>query len=117
LKVGRIPFSLHISANYKGSFLFNLEIGQPFYNRVNTPRENLLEENIRCTENVPTRRYIDRKTFNSYYVRFFVSKVWFILLYQSKYGYNINEITPWCISVILLPSLKVKRVMEYHSAA
>ena len=79
--------------------------------------KNFFKENTRCKENVPTRRYIDRKTFNSYYVRFFVSKVWFILLYQSKYGYNINEITPWYISVLLLPSLKVKRVMEYHSAA
>ena len=75
LKVEIIPFSLHISTNYKGSFLFNLEIDQAFYNCVNTPRENLFEENTRCEENVPTRRYVDRKTFNSYYVRSFVSNV------------------------------------------
>ena len=75
LKVEIIPFSLHISTNYKGSFLFNLEIDQAFYNRVNTPRENFFKENTRCKENVPTRRYIDRTTFNSYYVRFLVSKV------------------------------------------
>ena len=43
LKVEIIPFSLHISTNYKGSFLFNLEIDQAFYNRVNTPREKFLQ--------------------------------------------------------------------------
>ena len=42
LKVDLIPFSLHIFTNYKGSFLFNLEIDQAFYNRVNTPREKFV---------------------------------------------------------------------------